>query len=228
MPGMLFAVTTWDDRLSWAFGLIDGDPQLRARACQRLELARRQRSEALTAFNHVWMVQEHSHWTPAVALANEKYLSARAEILPDALWGNVSGGGLRYVLLYLEWEARYPDEWMAHGKSWGTKQRQLRELTGSAGTLPEWAQDKLIELLGLVVPRAQRLGDGEYARLARVLPPARVRAELAPMAESDDFTVRSRAGYLLWLLDDPELPHPKTAQWQRWAARAGLPSPHSG
>lgn len=215
----------WDARLSWAFDLIADDAHVRAWAHERLATAGQVRSEALHAFNHTWTVVEQWMWTPRVKATNDRYIAARRLVLPDALWENVAReelaawGGLPYALLYLEWEARFPDEWMAYGKSWGTKQRQLRQLTHSAATLPAWACGKLIDLTVLAVQREHRIWDGEYARLARILPPDLLHERLAPLIDAADLNTRWRAGYLLWLLDHSELPHPKSSQWRTWLAR---------
>lgn len=224
MPAIDSTPASWSERLGWAFDLIDEDPDIRARAHERLKAVGERRSEALAAFNHTWMVAGRWNWTPTVAAASDRYIAACRHVLPDALWENAFADelpawpGLPYALLYLEWEIRFPDEWMAHGKGWGTKQGKLRKLGQAAARLPMFAIHKLIDLLGLVVQREHRIWDDEYARLARALPADLVRARLDPLAESADFTTRSRAGYLLWLLDNPQLPHPKPSQWRTWLA----------
>lgn len=222
---------SWSDRLGWTFSLIDEDPGTRMRAHVRLKAAGERRSEALAAFNHTWVVAERWNWTPSVDAAHERYIAARRQVLPDALWENVSAAelpswpGLPYALLYLEWELRFPDEWMTHGKGWGTKQGQLRRLTHGAAELPMVVVYRLIDLLCLVVRREHRTGDDEYVRLARALPADLLRARLKPLAELTDFTTNSRAGYALWLLDNPQLAHPKPSQWRAWlAATISLPS----
>ncbi|WP_227626336.1 hypothetical protein, partial [Klebsiella oxytoca] len=57
---------------------------------------------------------------PAFLHARRKYQQAQRCSLPDGVWGGPANGdlatwpGLPYVLLFLEWEAKYPLEWTQH------------------------------------------------------------------------------------------------------------------
>ncbi|MDX3386091.1 hypothetical protein PV682_32230 [Streptomyces niveiscabiei] len=81
--------------------------------------------------------------------------------------------GLPYVLLFLEWEARYPLEWTQHAKAWGTKQGLIREV---ARARQEAIKAKLADLVEIVVHRAYRCKDREYVRVARAVDSADLRA----------------------------------------------------
>lgn len=54
--------------------------------------------------------------------------------LPEASWFASYADDIRmspqlpYSLLFLDWEARYPQEWQEQAKAWGTKQALIRRL----------------------------------------------------------------------------------------------------
>ena len=64
--------------------------------------------------------------------------------------------------------------------------------------------------------RPQRLGDEWYARLARRLPSEPLCRDLRDLLTSENAAARERAGYLLCLLEDPQLPQPNFLRWQRY------------
>lgn len=195
-------------RRSWAHGCLRGSDERRARA--------------LAEFNEVWL-HEGSAGSEAVA----RWCAERYRRLPDALWEYVpvdsyaQWGGLKYLLLYLEWESRYPDEWMANAKSWGTKGGGLRDLTRALPYLPDEIVDRLARLVCLAVRREHRVEDVRYAILARAIGDGRLRPMLAEIAGDADEKIRLRARYLMWLLDHPELPTPKRGQWMAWLKGQG-------
>ena len=99
---------------------------------------------------------------------------------PDAY---AQWGGLKYLLLYLEWESRYPDEWMAAAKSWGMKGTALQDLTMALPYLPAEVIDQLARLVCLAVRREHRCEDVRYAVLARAIGGVRLRPLLAGPAD---------------------------------------------
>lgn len=154
--------------------------------------------------------------------AASRYIAERQMTLPDALWEFIppwsyaDWAGLKYVLLYLEWEAQYPDEWMASAKSWGTKHGLLHDLARAVPSLATEVIDQLVDLIGLAVRREHRCEDVGYAVLARAVGGSRLRRLLLELSDDPDEGFRSRARYLLWLLDHPEAPKPKVGQWKAW------------
>ncbi|MFI6712966.1 hypothetical protein ACIBF7_41505 [Nonomuraea sp. NPDC050478] len=208
----------WDRCLGWTFELISEDPVRRERARGRLRVTQDRRSKALYAFNEVWRDEGLS----AADQAGGRYVAERRRTLPDALWEFIPAesyadwGGLKYVLLYLEWEARYPDEWMASAKSWGTKHGQLHDLARAVPYLATELIDQLVDLICLAVRREHRCEDEGYAVLARAVGGLRLRRLLLEIADDPDEGFRLRARYLLWLLDHPEAPKPKVSQWKAW------------
>ncbi|GHA41558.1 hypothetical protein GCM10010372_47190 [Streptomyces tauricus] len=220
----------WDERLSWAYGLISKDPAERAVALDHLASAREATAEAVAHFNSTLMALqeqgvEDPYDVPALRVAWEERLRIGSRSLPDGVWHRldyediVEWPGLPYALLFLEWEARFPDEWTLAAKEWGTKEGLIRDLAVDSVGRNAVARAKLIDLVEIVVRRAYRCKDREYVRIARVVdgPPLRVRLEAARRSENP--WARLHAGYVLWLLDRPEVPNSRRV-WRTWLADA--------
>ncbi|RJQ81798.1 hypothetical protein D5S17_04295 [Pseudonocardiaceae bacterium YIM PH 21723] len=117
---------------------------------------------------------------------------------------------VHYSLRYLEWEAHYPDEWCRH---WGTKASLLGSLAHRDLSGPHRA--RLADLVLLAVGREHRCEDGRYTRLARVIADDDLRDRIAMQEASTDPLIALRAGFLMYLLDNPEVPAtPRT--WRTW------------
>ncbi|NUR85269.1 MAG: hypothetical protein HOY71_14390, partial [Nonomuraea sp.] len=188
------------------------------------------RLAALQHFNIQWAqaaTDVNDPWPPYVQAANDQFIAARNETLPDGLWESVpskelaSWPGLPYALLYLRWEALYPDEWTAHVGGWGTKTGMLQCLAEDAAHLPADVIDDLIELIVSAVLREHRRGDDGYARLVQALRSPQLHDRLQPLTQHAHSGYRLRAGYLLWLLRHPEAAHAKPFQWKTWLATHG-------
>ncbi|WP_030240528.1 hypothetical protein [Streptomyces sp. NRRL S-350] len=216
----------WDERLGWAFGLISDNPAARAAALERLAEAQGKVADALGRFNEVWLLTrplgvDGQYGAPALRRACQKYQQAQRGSLPDGVWGRPLSGdvakwpGLPYALLFLEWEARYPQEWTRHAKSWGTKQSLIRDL--ARAQQDEAVKEKLTDLVEIVVRRAYRCKDREYVRVARAVDSADLRGRLGRAVDSDSPWARCQAGYVLRLLEHPDLPNTRHV-WRDWVA----------
>ncbi|MFB7499309.1 hypothetical protein ACFC09_32265 [Streptomyces sp. NPDC056161] len=209
----------WHKRLGWAFGLIASDPAERAAALVRLADAERNTQDARDRYNQTW----RRRYSLGRQAARRNYLEARRCSLPGGLWDRPAGSdigmwpGLPYVLLFLEWEARYPQEWTRHAKAWGTKERLIRDV--AAAHLDETVRTKLVELVETVVQRPYRCKDREYARVARAVDSDDLRSRLEVASRSDNPWACRHAGYVLWLLDRPEVPNTRHV-WRIWLAAA--------
>ncbi|MFI1441359.1 hypothetical protein [Streptomyces fructofermentans] len=205
----------WDARLGWAHGLIADDPQVRSAALDRLAGARKDVDDAVDRLNAVW----RRRLPVGRAKANRGYDRAAMRSLPNGLWNRPAGGhvtawpGLPYALLFLEWEARYPLEWTRHAKHWGTKQQLIRDLAVAGHAEP--VREKLTDLTEIVVRRPHRCKDREYVRVARAVDGDDLRDRLGAAARSDDPWACRHAGYVLWLLDHPEVPNTRHV-WRTW------------
>ncbi|WP_176740067.1 hypothetical protein [Streptomyces sp. Ncost-T10-10d] len=221
----------WRARLGWAFGLIAEDPAERAAALAHLDAARRNTWAALDRFNELWHLTrplgpQEQYQEPAFRRAHEVYADVRSHSLPEGLWGRGAdrGPGLPYALLFLEWEARFPREWTEHAKAWSTKQSLIRRMAVVDHDQPTRA--KLIGLVEVVVQRAHRCKDREYVRVARAVDGEDLRHRLGTAAASDNPWARLHAGYVLWLLDRPEVPNTHHV-WRTWVSEASGRRPGS-
>lgn len=197
----------WDERFGWAWDLISEDPARRDGAHLRLDELRMTRASAAT---------------------RQRHEEASRRLLPDGLWIGSRPGlarlprAVRYRLLYLDWEVRFPHEWAWHAKSWSTKTSLLRTFHQHVDELPGWVRTVLTDLILVVVARPHRLGDERYARLARVLADDPLRDRLRELGEHADEGVRLRAGYLTWVIGRRILPEPKPSQWREYLRTLGL------
>lgn len=216
----------WDERLSWAFGLIADDPAARTAALAHLAEARRQVEDARGRFNETWRLTrplgaDERYREPAFLKARRRYQQAQTRSLPDGLWDRPASEdlatwqGLPYALLFLEWEARFPQDWTQHAKAWSTKESLIREV--ARARQEEALKAKLTDLVEIVVHRVYRCKDREYVRVARAVDSADLRGRLDRAADSDSPWTRSHAGYVLWLLNRPDLPNTRHV-WQTWVA----------
>lgn len=209
----------WKARLGWAYGLIADDPTVRDAALTSLAGARVRVGETLDRFNALLAAARSDYEVPGVREAFAEYQRAARYVLPDALWNRradiESWPGLPYALLFLEWEARYPEDWTVHAKKWGTKQHLIRDLAVAEHSAPVRA--KLTELVEIVVRRPYRCKDRDYVRVARAVDSPDLRAGLTAAARSGDPWAERHAGYVLWLLHHPELPN-SLHVWRTWNA----------
>ncbi|MFE9498887.1 hypothetical protein [Streptomyces collinus] len=155
------------------------------------------------------------------AAAERAYDQAASHCLPHALVskpaddGITTWAGLPFALLFLEWEARYPEEWTRHAKDWDWKQWLIREL--ATADHDDQVKAKLIDLVDLVIQRPYRCKDREYVRVARAMDGAELRGRLHRAHQSGNSWAERHAGYVLWLLDRPEAPNTRHV-WRTWLA----------
>ncbi|WP_432590358.1 hypothetical protein ABVG11_36865 [Streptomyces sp. HD1123-B1] len=204
----------WETRLGWARGLTADDPAVRSAALDRLADTQTEVGRAVDCLNAVY---RRRLWIGR-ATALKQYERATSRSLPHALWDGpadqvAAWPGLPFALLYLEWEARHPQEWTRHAKDWGTKESMIRLV--AEAVQDKSARGRLIDLTEIVVQRAYRCKDREYVRVARAVDSDELRGRLTASARSDNPWAQCHAGYVLWLLDRPELPNTRHV-WQTW------------
>lgn len=205
----------WAEGLAWAYGLISPDPAERAAALDRHAGAC---TEAAAAFARLHEGPFPRLWFTARMRA---YRGAFARCLPGALYsgrsyahGQISTWPrLPLALLFLEWEARHPQEWTEHAKAWGTKQGLIRDL--AATDHDQELRARLVDLVDLVVRRTYRCKDREYVRVARAVDGDELRDRLHRAKCSDIPAAQLHASYVLWLLDRPETPNTGHV-WRTW------------
>jgi hypothetical protein len=117
------------------------------------------------------------------------------------LFGPISAGDARYGVLFLQWEARYPDEWREASRwtwsHWGTKEGLLRWFA-SAG-VPDIVKKDVAELVLDAVQRPYRCKDWWYAALVRHVADPAFRQRLSHLAGA-------RARFLEHVAANPDLP----------------------
>jgi hypothetical protein len=204
--------TTWEGRLGWTAGLVADDPAVRARAQRRLTVMRRLMYAALRRLNEVPGRMD----TPEHAARWAHYRLRQSFCFPEGLGPKEPLGtspALPYLIRYLEWEVRYPDEWYATAKDWSSKEVLLRHLTREFADLPVAAKRRLIELIVSVIRREYHVEDVGWARLARVVDLPEFRDRLADLDDGTGAVPAKRARFLLWLLDHPEAPQLRRIHW---------------
>lgn len=210
---------SWDRRLGWTRGLVSADPAERESALRRhlaadaalVRTARRLNSPSWRFRDSVtW------HWKRRYVLPGGLWYGLRQ---PDEL---VRRPRLPYALNFLEWEARHPEVWTAHAKSWGLKEQLLRGLATVGHD--ETTRARLTALVLLVVARPYRCKDRHYVGVARAVDGPALRAGLAAAAVSSEPWARLHATYVLKLLADPGIPNTR-ATWTRHLA-AGRAAGH--
>ena len=126
-----------------------------------------------------------------------------------------------YAVLFLQWEARFPQQWRESWTSspWTTKEAVLAAFIRQ-GALPE-TRTALQDLLVGAVHRVQRCQDRWYWRLARHIDGPALQGRLRHAVEHGDERVRLRARYVLWLIEHPEEVVTSRA-WRRWRRTVGV------
>lgn len=128
-----------------------------------------------------------------------------------------------YAVLFLQWEARFPQLWRENWifSPWSAKEGVLGTFVRRGVAAPQ-TQTALEDLLIGAVHRVQRCQDRWYWRLARRVDSPRLRARLRQAAEHADEVVRLRARYVLWLIEHPDEPV-DSRTWRRWRRTVGVP-----
>lgn len=119
---------------------------------------------------------------------------------------------LPFVLVFLEWEVAFPQDWP---KAWGTKKRLLRELSRLGRHYDQDVRRRLADLVMAAVRRPHRCEDQGYGAVARAVADEQLRRRLEQAAGVPDRLTRLRASFLLFLLDHPEVPS-RPQEWTRW------------
>jgi hypothetical protein len=209
--------TAWVEELAWAQGLISPDPAERAAA---LERHARARGEAEAAFDRL---HEGLFIRLLFGIRMRAYQAAAARCFPGALWsrGDYARGEigtwprLPLALLFLEWEARFPQEWTEHAKDWGAKRVLIRDV--AATRHDQVLRARLVDLVELAVQRPYRCKDREYVRVARAVDGDDLRDRLRRAQRSESPAAQLHASYVLWILDHPETPNTRHV-WRTWLA----------
>jgi hypothetical protein len=217
----------------WVFDLLSPVPDRRRVAMSRHRGLLQEASTALARMNDIWA----QAGTPAPREPHLAAASDQAQAAFDAARNGTIFGPIdrflatrpagrqppdRYApfaVLFLRWERQYPHEW-AEASSWtwshwGTKELVLRRFAGAG--VPGAVGDDVIALIEAAVRGPYRCKDWRYPPLARLLDCSALREKIRPVLDNTDPLSRLRAGFLLHVLDHPELPI-RRHTWHRWVA----------
>lgn len=173
---MTSAVTTCDTlglrstivSFAWVFDLVEPDLSRRRAALNRHRELLAAANAAQRRVNAIWaQTGSVAPRQPPFAAAIEQ---ARAVVRANrdaTLFGRLPDP--RYAVLFLQWEARYPDEWREASRwtwsHWGTKEGLLRWFASTG--VPEQVRADVAELVLGAVQRPYWCKDWWYAALVR-------------------------------------------------------------
>lgn len=188
---------------AWLYDLVDPDDQVRGRALAR------QRAHVAAPF---WPEAERSRHEsqsfggPIAAFLHPFYLVQDMTFAP-------------FALLYLRWEARYPDEWRAPESNlyspWSIKEQLLRRFATSG--VPDALRPEAADLVLAAMQRPYRCKDWRYARLIGRVDGPGFRDRVNALAHDPDPLLSARARFVLDVADHPGRPVNRNS-WRRWVA----------
>ncbi|MET8832856.1 hypothetical protein ABZV78_02920 [Micromonospora sp. NPDC004540] len=216
---------------TWLFNLVATDPVSRNRALARHQAMLAAATDALHLSNGLWAAHYRSRSSQTRLGAaldqaradfrwhQEQTIYGPLHAFRDAGDGDDVARALwaPFAVLYLRWEAEYPDEWGAPESwmwsRWGTKEAILRRL--DRGGLPEDVQSQIAELILAALGRPYRCKDWMYACLVRHLDDPLFLNRVEMLAAADDPLVRLRAQFVLHVATHREQRTTRTS-WRRW------------
>ncbi|MFI6760033.1 hypothetical protein ACIBF5_12935 [Micromonospora sp. NPDC050417] len=216
---------------SWVFDLTASDNVLRHRALTRHQALLAAASEALHWSNRVWEqagtpapTEPHLAAEMDQARAEFRWHRERTILGPiSAFFESERSDSVArllyapYLVLYLRWEADYPQEWSAPGSwmwsPWGTKEVLLREL--DRGGVPEQVRRQIGDLIVSALERPYRCKDWMYGRLVRHVLDVPFVSRVEALLDAEDPLVRLRAQFILHVARHPQRAV-KRVSWQHW------------
>ncbi|WP_157528058.1 hypothetical protein [Nocardia sp. NRRL S-836] len=207
------------------FDLIAHDDRVRHRALERHRQLVARSLDALHWSNRVWAqagtpAPREPHLAAEMdrARADHRrhrdqtifgYVDAFLETRGEAYWP--------FVVLYLRWEARHPEEWRSRDANlwspWGRKEVVLGEL-GRRG-MPDEMRPDAVDLIIDAVQRPYRCKDWKYALLVRHVAGTEFHARITALADGQDPVVQLRARFIIDLAKHPEVRITQKT-WHRW------------
>lgn len=206
--------------LDWAFDLVSADPQVREAALRRHVAlqdrhadAQRRVAELCARTGTPWPAEPHlaADMDQRLSAANDagQYLL----LTTVAEWVHTGEDRLLpYALLYLEWEAGYPQEWT---KDWRLKAKVLRGFARLRDH-PPWLAARLRSLVVSAVLTTRGCENRWFVHLARAVGDAGLRERLRVVEATEESPeARVKAQYLGHMLDHPDRPATVTT-WRDW------------
>lgn len=217
-------------RQSWVFDLVAADEAVRRRALARHQASIAAAAAALHWSNAVWaQAGTPAPTEPRLAAEMDQARAAQRWHTDQTIFGLLRGFHSEdplvreihapFVVLYLLWERRYPDEWRPDASNmwspWGAKEGLLDTMARRG--VPDDVRPHLTDLFIEVLQGPYRCKDWMYAGLVRHLHTAPFAARIEALADAEDPLIRLRAQFILWVAARPEL-RIKRVTWRRWLA----------
>lgn len=217
----------------WMFDLVSRHPHRRDAAMARHAQSTADLDHALRAVNALWWKagKTPSPTDPGLAAAMTQARAACAVAVSNTVHGVVGefhavrwAGDLEdyrrlspYAVLFLQWEADFPEQWRAAGpwSAWGVKKRVLRQFADMG--VPDQEIGAVTRLVVRTIDRDQRCEDLGYVLVAGSLDGPVLRAGIDAALHSPTPSVRLRAGYVRWAVDNAQAPV-TLASWRAWRA----------
>jgi hypothetical protein len=152
------------------FDLIEADEDKRRAALNRHRELLAASHAALRRVNKIWaQTGLFAPRQPPFEFAMEQARAVFRANRDATLFGPMSAGDARYAVLFLQWEARYPDEWREASRwtwsHWGRKEGVLRWFASTG--VPEFLKEDVADLVLSAIQRPYRCKDWRYAALVR-------------------------------------------------------------
>lgn len=178
---------------AWLYDLVDPDDQIRGRALERRQATADERRDD----------------DPILAFL-------RPYPGPDMDFAS-------FGLLFLRWEACYPDDWRARASNpyspWSMKEGVLARF-GHSG-VPDALRSEAADLVLAAVLRPYRCKDWMYALVVDHVQTPAFRDRLRALADDADPLLSARVRFLRHVADQPGRPLSRKS-WRRWLDETGL------
>ena len=210
----VFADLPGDHR--WMLDLIARDAVVRNRALSRHQALLAATAEAWNRWSQV-RADTSVRTAPRLAAEKEQAWAAYRSAEGQTMAGPIAERRVPYLVLYLRWEARYPQEWGAPGSwrwsPWSTKEVVLSHFDRHG--VPSRHRAPVADLIIAALGRPYRCKDWRYAPLVRHVVDKPFLARVEALHEADDPLVRLRARFITHVARHPEQ-RVKQRSWQRW------------
>ena len=224
--------------LDWVFDLVAAEGVVRARALARHQELLAVADEAWSRQNALWAVEESStpsgpHLLAAMDQARAEFNLYRRQTIfgpidavLESARSDVSARQMycSYVVLYLQWEAEYPQDWAAPESSlwspWGTKAALLDRFDRDG--VPRDVCPPIRGLIVAALRRPYRCKDWMYARLVRHVLDRPFLGTVEKLCEAEDPLVRLRAQFVVHAAQNPQQRIKRTS-WRRWLVSDAAP-----
>ncbi|WP_163510602.1 hypothetical protein [Fodinicola acaciae] len=217
---------------TWLHDLVDPDERVRARALDRQRAYVAAAVQARQWSNRVWRragrpapaapPHLHAEWDQAETDYHWHERRGFTGPIVAFLRSEPELDSTTYALLFLRWEAEFPQEWRTPEVNlwspWTTKELVLARL-GKVG-VPDSLRPTAAGLVLAAIRRPYRCKDWLYARLVDHVVDATFRARVGRLVHETDPPVAARARFVLYVAAHPGRPLTRKS-WRNWLLSGG-------